>query len=396
MPSATPLLRIALVTETYPPEVNGVAMTIARLANGLHHLGHEVQLIRPRQKSVNDVSADGVTDLVTVPGFTLPFYRSLQLGLPASGRLHRLWCDTPPDVVHIVTEGPLGASALRVARRLELLTVSGFHTNFHTYSSYYRLGFLQRLIIAYLRHFHNRCQATLVPTLDTAHTLQNLAFDNIHVLARGVDTQLFSPARRSKALRRDWQADDNTPIVLYVGRIAAEKNLSLAITAFQAIANIRPDARFVLVGDGPMAAKLRNDHPEFIFCGTRRGIDLAAHYASADIFLFPSLTETFGNVTLEAMASGLAVIAFDYAAAREHIEHGLSGLLAPLDDAAAFVTAAQNAVQNVDKTRLMGNRAMQVVQTFDWNRIVDELVRHYLNLNNKTIANRYGLNNGSA
>ena len=380
MPRAAPLLRIALVTETYPPEVNGVAMTIARLVNGLSDLGHELQLIRPRQKSVNDASADGVAELVTVPGFTLPFYRSLQLGLPAGARLQRLWRNTPPDVVHIVTEGPLGASALRVARRLGLLVVSGFHTNFHSYSSYYRLGFLQQLIVAYLRRFHNRCRATLVPTQDTARALRDLAFDNIQVLARGVDTRLYSPARRSQGLRREWGADDDTPVVLYVGRLAAEKNLALAIDAFQAIRNIHPAARFVLVGDGPLAARLRSEHPDFIFCGTRRGVELAAHYASADVFLFPSRTETFGNVTLEAMASGLAVIAFDYAAAHAHIEHGYSGLLAPLDDTSMFVAAARDVARDPGRARLMGSNAVNAVQASDWSRIVDELIQLYLNL----------------
>ena len=173
--------------------------------------------------------------------------------------------------------------------------------------------------MAYLRHFHNRGVQTLIPTEELAGQLQALGFLRTQVLARGVDTTLFTQQRRDPSLRQRWGAEPTDPVLLYVGRLAAEKNLELAIHAFARIRQEQPSARLVLVGDGPLASRLQARYPDVIFPGMRIGADLAAHYASADLFLFPSLTETFGNVTLEAMASGLAVVAFDYAAAHRDV-----------------------------------------------------------------------------
>lgn len=373
-------LRVCVVTETYPPEVNGVAMTMERMVRGLIARGHRVQLIRPQQ-SIDDLpSYCQDLEVEPQPGLAIPFYRNLRIGLPAGTALERLWRRESPDLVHVITEGPLSKSALRIARHLKLTTLSDFHTNFHNYSSHYGLGFLRTPIIAYLRRFHNRTRCTLVPTQELVNQLQDLEFHNLRILARGVDTQLFSPHRRSLELRRSWGARPDTPVVLFVGRLAVEKNLLLAIEAFRAIRHHQPEARFVLVGDGPLAAELRAQYPEFIFAGMRKGEDLAIHYASADIFLFPSLTETFGNVTLEAMASGLAVVAFDYAAAHQHLKHGKSGLSVPVGNAAAFVEAARDLADNLVRTRELGWQARRAIEPFGWEQICDQLEAIYLEL----------------
>jgi glycosyltransferase involved in cell wall biosynthesis len=371
-------LRVCIVTETYPAEVNGVAMTMERIVRSLLARGHRIQLIRPQQSATDTPSYRAGLEVEPQPGLPIPFYRNLRLGLPAGAALERLWRQEPPDLVHVITEGPLSKSALRIAGHHDLTILSDFHTNFHHYSSHYRLGFLRTPIIAYLRRFHNRTRCTLVPTQELVNQLQDLGFHNLRVLARGVDTQMFSPHRRSLGLRRSWGARPDTPVVLYVGRLAAEKNLALAVEAFQSIRHHRPEARFVLVGDGPLAAELRAQHPQFIFAGMRKGEDLAMHYASADIFLFPSLTETFGNVTLEAMASGLAVVAFDYAAAHQHLRHNKSGLSVAVGDVAAFVEAARDLAGNLVRTREIGWEARRAIEPFDWERICDQLEGIYL------------------
>lgn len=377
-PAGARRLRICIVTETYPPEVNGVAMTMERLVRGLLTRGHRIQLIRPRQSPGDTACRSECLEVEPQPGLTIPLYRNLRLGLPAGTALERLWRQESPDLVHVVTEGPLAMSALRVARRLQLPVLSDFHTNFHSYSSHYGLGFLRTPIMAYLRHFHNRAKCTLVPTEELRSQLSGLGFRNLRILARGVDTRLFSPRRRSLGLRQSWGAGSDTPVALYVGRLAAEKNLELAVEAFQAIRRDQPQARFVLVGDGPLVGELRTQHPEFIFSGMRREEDLALHYASADIFLFPSLTETFGNVTLEAMASGLAVVAFDYAAAHHHLSDGKSGLTVPVGDAGAFIEAARVLVGNRIRARRLGWEARRAIEPFDWQRICDQLEAIYL------------------
>ncbi len=371
-------LRVGIVTETYPPEINGVALTIARWIEGLRQRDHIVQLVRVRQGGNDRPQSTESLDTLPLPGFRIPGYPQLQGGWPAVRSLLTHWRRDRPDLVHIVTEGPLGHSALRAARRLGIPISTSFHTNFHGYSRHYHLGWLATPIVAYLRHFHNQGAQTLVPTMELAEQLQSLGFLRTQVLARGVDTRLFSPQRRDLALRETWGAVPDVPVALYVGRLAAEKNLDLAITAFQAIRRIQPAARLVLVGDGPLAARLRARHPEFVYCGMKRGEELAAHYASADLFLFPSLTETFGNVILEALASGLAVAAFDYAAARAQVEPGRNGLLAPFGDAGAFVAAATALARDSGVLRRMGQNARQAMLRLDSERIYDRLETLFL------------------
>src|SRR5262249_50285165 len=203
--------------------------------------------------------------------------------------------------------------------------------------------------------FHCRGSATVVPTRALAEELAKLGIGNACLLRRAVDTALFHPRHRDAALRERWGVAADDPVVIYVGRIAPEKNLDLAIQAFRKLQARVPNARYVWVGDGPARAELAAANPDFIFAGTQLGHELARHYASADIFLFPSVTETFGNVTLEAMASGLAVLAYDYAAARQYLRHGASALLAPYDDAAAFCEmAARLAGDSALRARLRG------------------------------------------
>lgn len=372
-------LRLGIVTETYPPEINGVALTIARWVEGLQRRGHSVQLVRVRQGDGDAPDPLDSQETLCLPGFRIPGYPQLQGGWPATQALSTAWQRARPDLLHIVTEGPLGYSALRAARKLAIPVSTSFHTNFHGYSRHYHLGWLETPIMAYLRHFHNQGVQTLVPTAELASQLQAIGFLRTQVLARGVDTTLFSPQHRSPALRAAWGVAPAAPAVLYVGRLAAEKNLDLAIAAFQAMRQHQPDARLVLVGDGPLTPRLRARHPEFVYCGMRQGEDLATHYASADLFLFPSLTETFGNVILEAMASGLAIAAFDYAAARAHVEAGRSGLLAPFDDAAQFVDVATALLRDLDALRRMGQQARQTMLQLDSERVYDRLETLFLN-----------------
>ena len=262
-------------------------------------------------------------------GLAIPRYPSLKMGLPARRALERLWTLRRPDLVHIVTEGPLGWSALQAAEKLKLPAVSDFRTNFHAYTTHYGVGWLKKPIFGYLRKFHNRTLFTMVPTEAMRNDLAALGFRGLRVIARGVDTQLFDPARRDEKLRASWGAAPGDPVLIHVGRIAAEKNLPCLAAAYEAARERTPRAKLVLVGDGPERRALQARFPDAVFAGQRKGEDLAAHYASGDIFLFPSLTETYGNVTLEAMASGLAVVAFNYAAAADVIKHGASGMLVP-------------------------------------------------------------------
>ena len=373
-------LRVSVVTETYPPEVNGVAATLWRVVEGLRGRGHEVQLIRPRQgpgDAPADAGLDGHPAEVLMRGLPIPRYPQLKMGLPGGRALQELWTRQRPDVVHLVTEGPLGWSAMRAARRLKLPVVSDFRTNFHAYSRHYGMQWLHGPIMAYLRWFHNRAACTMVPTAGLARELHARGFERLRVVARGVDTRLFDPARRSGRLRSAWGADSRTMVLLYVGRLAPEKNLGLLVDTYEAMCALAPGTRLVLVGDGPEAATLRARCPSALFAGLRRGEDLAAHYASADAFVFPSLTETFGNVVPEAMASGLAVLAYDCAAAGELIRHGTNGLLAPVDDSGAWVGQARRLAGEIDRARALGRVAREHALALSWERIVTLVEAEY-------------------
>ncbi len=372
-------LRIAVVTETYPPEINGVAGSIARVVEGLRQRGHELQLIRPRQHR-DDVAAvhPGFAELL-LRGLPIPRYPELKMGLPAKRSLMRRWSFERPDVVHLATEGPLGWSALQAARKLQLPVISEFRTNFHAYSQHYGVGWLRSPLLAYLRKFHNLCDATLTPSPDLRRELGQQRFERLHVVGRGVDTQRFDPARRSASLRAQWGVSDKDTVILCVGRLAPEKNLSLLVEAYESLRQQHAACRLVLVGDGPQRAALQARCPTAVFAGMRRGDDLATHFASADLFAFPSLTETFGNVVLEALASGLPVVAFDYAAAAQLLADQSAGRLVPLHDAERFRQAVVDLSLRPDALRAQGSEARRIALTQSWGAIVQGLETQYRN-----------------
>ncbi len=380
IPSMRPQLRIALVTETYPPEVNGVAMTLGHLVRGLQVRNHQVQLIRPRQHANDHPQPTASFSEHLQHGIALPRYEGLKMGLPAKTALTRLWTRQRPDVVQIATEGPLGWSALSAANKLRLPVASDFHTNFHSYSSHYGFGLLRRAIVAYLRKFHNKSDVTLVPTEGIRRELQGYGYENLEVIGRGVDTRRFHPTRRRADLRARWGASEQDTVVMYVGRVAAEKNLELVFRAFESIRTSNPSARLVIVGDGPERTAWQARYPDAVFCGTHVGTALAEHYASGDVFLFPSLTETWGNVTIEAMASGLAVVAYDCAAAEEVICHGENGLKAAPEDEAAFIREAVMLASAPELQRRLGASAAARVAQLSWDAIVDSFERVLLRL----------------
>ena len=242
----------------------------------------------------------------------------LTTGLPAGRLLSHLWKDQRPDIVYVATEGPLGWSAQRAAARYRIPIVSGFHTNFHSYSRHYGLGLIRGSVLNYLKRFHNRTTTTIVPTPQLKTRLEEIGFNHVQVVSRGVDAQLFRPERRS------WGLEPNDVAVLYVGRIAAEKNLPLAVRCFRPLEAVGLSLRFVVVSDGPLRGPLSESNHDFVFTGMKTETDLAEHYASGDILLFPSETEAFGNVILESMASGLATTAYNYATAANHIQNGVN------------------------------------------------------------------------
>jgi glycosyltransferase involved in cell wall biosynthesis len=365
-------LRVAMVTETYPPEVNGVARTVGLMAEGLVRRGHAIQVVRPRQNAGDRAASEPGFEELLVAGIPIPRYTQLRMGVPSKGRLLLAWQANRPDLVHIATEGPLGWSALAAARALDIPVATDFHTNFHAYSRDYGVAWLARPVMAVLRRFHNKAGCTLVPTAQLAEELARDGFRGLDVVGRGVNPAVFHPSKRSAELRASWGATEDTPVAICVSRFAAEKNFPLVIRAYEAMRCADPRTRLVLVGDGPLAEELRRNNVGYVIAGRKVNGELSRHYASGDVFLFASTTETFGNVTLEAMASGLGIVAYDYAAARQHLAHERSALLADFGDEAAFIGLAERMVREPGLSRRLGAQAREAAESLTWERIVGD------------------------
>jgi glycosyltransferase involved in cell wall biosynthesis len=350
------------------------------VVDGLLKRQHKVHLIRPRQSKQDTAKQESGYQETLVAGMPIPGYSELKSGLPAKGKLLKLWQAQRPDIVHIATEGPLGWSAMSAARQLNIPISTDFHTNFHSYTQHYGIGLLQKPIAAYLRYFHNKTDATIVPTHSLKEELERDGYQNVMVVGRGVATDLFHPSKRSAALRATWGAVDATPVVMLVSRIAAEKNLHVVIRAFEKMRAVQPDAKLVMVGDGPARPILQLQYPHVIFAGMQTGEALAEHYASGDVFLYSSLTETYGNVTGEAMASGLATLAYDYAAARQHIRHEVNGLLSTFNDEQDFCAQAAALITDAARIQRLRLAARASMEAMTWEHVIGHLEAVLVNL----------------
>lgn len=357
-------MRLLIVSDTFTPDINGVARTLRQLSLGLIARGHHVEVVT----TCGEVPGEAGPHRRVVSSIPFPGYSTLRIGFASLAWFASLFRELRTEILYVATETPLGIAAIWAAARAGIPVVSGFHTNFHTYLRDYHLTGLQPAAEALLRSVHNQTARTLAPSKQTAQMLRAMGLANVSVLGRGVDTSLFRPDAVDSELRASWGAREGTPVALHVGRIAAEKNLALLEQSFAAFLDAQPEGRCVVVGDGPMAESLRTRHPNWIFAGMRSGQDLARHFASGDIFVFPSTSETFGNVVIEAMASGLLTVAYDYAAANEHIHHGEHGLVAPLGDEAAFVSCVREAASRWDDDGLRVSARAKAL-TLSWERM---------------------------
>ena len=364
-------MRISLVTDTFLPEVNGVTTVLATMRRGLQERGHGVQVIAPRYGHEAEEP-----DVVRRPSVPLPGYAHSRLVLPLGGVAGAL--DTfAPDVVHLVTESVLGALARRHALRRRVPLVSSFHTDFPRYAARYAGDWAVEPVRRYLRWFHGPSAFIQTPSETTRHELAAMGLTQAVVWGRGVDTALFSPVRRSEA-RRAAMGSGEGPVVLHVSRLAVEKDVDTLVAAFRAVhAALGEEARFVVAGDGPRAAEVRTALPFAIHRGFLRRGDVADLYADADLFVFPSPTETCGLVVLEAMASGLPVVASDTGGVLENMRDGLNGRSVRAGDAQAFTAAILELLGAPDQRDAMGQAARAFAVARDWARELDALEPMY-------------------
>lgn len=366
-------MRLTLISETFWPQTNGVSNVLGRLVDYARARGHQVQLIIPRYRE-----RQGNPDEVGVFSMPFPLYPEVRVPLLIPGRVWRRVVAFQPELIHIATEATLGLALLLKARKSAFPVVSSYHTNFSQYVRHYYGGFLEGRIWQYLRWFHNQCLRTYAPSQMTLEELTHRGFRNVEIFSRGADTRLFNPRRRSPALRQQLGLKEGDVLAAYVGRLAKEKNLPQLLRAFSRLRERASGVYLLLVGDGPIRGELERSKPPGVLCvGYKRGEELATHFASADFFWFPSLTETFGNVVLEALASGLPVVGFRAGGVPHSVHDGDNGLLAEPGDEEAFLRHAETLCREPALRRRMSEAAWTYAQSQTWEHIFERLFESY-------------------
>lgn len=355
-------LRLAIFSGVYDYIVDGVAVTLNRLVEQLERDGVEVLVFAP---TANHSAFDYAGTLVSVPSIPMPGRReyraSVGLGRSAKKRLDAF----QPTIFHIAAPDILGWRALFYARRHNIPVLASYHTRYETYFDYYGAGFALSLASKYLRNFYSKADRVCAPTQSMADDIEQAGYGrDIVVWGRGVDSDQFSPTKRSTKWRQDLGIGSDEIVVLFVSRLVREKNLGVLVDVLSGLKARGLAFRAVVVGDGPERASLEARLPEAIFTGFQGGHDLARAYASSDIFFFASLTETFGNVTLEAMASALPAVCADATGSRSLVDPGVTGFLEPADDVSAMIDRLSELVQNPDLRRRMGGAAIVRSATF--------------------------------
>ena len=370
-------MRIALVTDTYIPQVNGVTTVVHRIARVLERAGHGVGIVAPRYPHGDD-GGPGDERVLRIPSVPSPLYPAIRLSLPFRRRVAGFLDALDPDVVHVATEGPLGVLGRSWARRRGVPLVTSFHTDFPRYARAYGFGVLESAVWRWLIAFHAPAALVHTPGEAVRDALAARGLSQVALWGRGVDASHFRPDRRDLAWRRSLGAVGRGPVVLHVGRLAAEKNLDVLVAAFRmARRTLAEEAVFVVAGDGPRAPRVRRALPWARHVGFLDQRRLAALYASADLCVLPSASETCGLVALEAMASGLPVVAAAAGGLRESVVHGRSGLLVPPHDAGRFADAIVHLVRDTDLRRDLSAGARRAAVARDVALESQELLSQY-------------------
>lgn len=366
-------MRIAFCSDSVPPVWDGVTRTLSELVTTLTHARVEFQFLSAVHPDPRLAWCDRVHVVPSVPFPLYPYYR---MGLPVRRQLDRVLDRFAPDLVHVVTPSLLGLYGVHYAQRRGIPVLASFHTDFVGLLEFYWLRYLDGLARFMARRFYGQCAATLVPSRHQAAKLSGYGIQNVGLWRRGVDSVAFSPAFRSAALRAEIGVE-GVPIVLYVGRLGREKNLHYLIAAIERLRRSGTPFKLVIVGQGPMRRTLARRLPEAHFTGHVEGPDLARLYASADVFVFPSTAETFGNVVLEAFASGLPVVAVGGGAVGELVTPNTNGLLAPADQPAAFAEHVRMLLEHPAERTRMAAGALATAAEYRWSDVNRQLLDHY-------------------
>lgn len=373
-------MRIAYFVDSLPPRTDGVSNTFIQLVNTLQSENLEYFFFSPFKPDDNYSWSERVEQVFSVPLFLYTDYRFV---LPMQRKIFERLEDYRPDLIHATSPTFLGRMGLNYAQKKGIPAVSSYHTHFTSYFKYYGFGLFETLGWNILKWFYNRFDRVYVPSQSTAKELTDKGFEKIEIWQRGIDLDVFSPAKRNDELRRKLTPND-APILLYVGRLAPEKDLEDLVAVDRILREKKQKFKIVIVGDGPMRTQLQRDLPDAVLTGFLYKESLVEVYASSDIFVFPSTTETFGNVILEAYASGLPAIGVNQGGVVDLIQDGYTGFISPARDTQDIATKVNVLLSNPDLRQKYSRNALKFAGRFNWNAINKQLISSY-----KQIIDRY-------
>lgn len=366
-------MKIAYFTESLPPKKDGVAKTLGKLADTLQSENIDFKFFCPFKPDLNTSWSDRVIQVNSIP-FLL--YREYRVGIPDRSNLLRILDDFKPDIVHSVSPTPLGLFGSNYAAEHNIPAVSSYHTHFVSYFKYYRLGALEKAGWNYLKWFYNKFKRTYVPSRSAVHELAEQGFENLELWQRGIDLYKFSPGFRNESLRKEIREGDE-PVLLFVGRLVKEKDLEDLVKADHLLRKQNYRFKVVIVGDGPMKPRLEQDLPNAHFTGFLQGPELSTWFASSDLFVFPSTTETFGNVILEAYSSGLPVVGVDEGGVMDIIQDNHTGFIARANTPTDFAQKIKTLLDNYDLRMQFSQNALNYSKNFSWKKINLGLINGY-------------------
>ncbi|MCY8234371.1 glycosyltransferase family 4 protein [Priestia endophytica] len=367
-------MKIAIFTDTFTPDVNGVAKTLKRLTEHLRNEHISFQLFAPDSTGEKPYSLN-VHRFMSLPFFLYPQCR---LALPNMLKIRQQLQSFKPDIIHVATPFNVGLCGIHYAKKFNVPLVGSYHTDFDQYLSYYDLEFLSPLVWKYMRWFHRSMKTIFVPSQDTKETLMRHGFSNLSIWSRGVDHRLFHPHYHKKNVRDAYHIKEPY-VITYVGRLAPEKNLELLMNVAQALpSKLRDKIHWLIIGDGPMKKQLEQKAPRNMsFTGFLKSKEIAPLYAASDLFFFPSTTETFGNVVLEAAASGIPTVAANAGGVKSIVKDRKTGFLCDPNNPDEFIKAVTYLLTRHHDRLQMGNEARHYALTQTWDQIFTNLLTQY-------------------
>lgn len=368
-------IRVALFSGNYNHIRDGVSLTLNRLVKFLQEQGAEVLIFAPTKENP---ALDHEGEMHSVPSKSIPGRPEYLISTGFPGNLKEKLEAFKPNLIHIATPDMLGYKALKWAKKNNVSVVSSFHTHFASYLKYYKLQLLEPLGWSYLRWFYENCEQVYVPTPSMIEELREKNIEtDLRIWARGIDTDTFNPEKRSDDWRKDHGFSADDVVITFVSRLVWEKNLEIYARVVNSISDKYNNAKALIVGDGPAMAEMRKLMPDAIFTGFLKGDELSIAYASSDIFFFPSDTETFGNVTLEAMASGLPCVVADAVGSKSLVEDGINGYLADVDTEKEFFDAIEKLLPNASRRQEMAEKSVEKAKGYTWKSINMKLLEDY-------------------